>query len=744
MKRSKTIPFLTVVAVALTAISPRPANSAGKVFRAGACAIDITPEQLPVIVSGMFLERTADKVHDPLHARCLVLDDGATRVAVVIVDSLLMPRDLLDDAKQQAQAATGIPSERMMIAATHTHSAPSVVGALGSGVDEPYRRFLPGRIAKGIELAAGNLAPAKVGWTVVRDAEHTHCRRWILRPDRVGGDPFGGRTVRAMMHPGYQNPSYVGPAGPADPDLSILAVKSPDGRLIAMLANYSMHYFGSAAVSADYYGRFVEKFIRLIGAEKVEPPPVAIMSQGTSGDLHWMDYGRPRKSLSLDTYVQQVAQAAHEAYRSIQYQDWVPLAMGEKKLTLKRRVPDEERLAWARKIAEEMQGRKPKNHPEVYALEQIYLHEDPARELKLQALRIGELGITAMPCEVFGITGLKIKAQSPLEHTFNLELANGAEGYIPPPEQHKLGGYTTWPARSAGLEVQAEPRITDAVLDLLEEVSGRPRRELAEKHGPYARAILAAKPAAYWRMGEPFGPQAADAGGQGNHGRYEDGVAFYLPGPPGPGFCGEKTVNRAAHFAGGRMKAVCKGLGNRYSVEMWLWNGLPNDARPVTGYLFSRGVDGAEDAAGDHLGIGGTHHAAATGKLIFVNGKRSDQLLIGTTELPLRTWNHVVLVRDGENVAVYLNGDPGPEVAGRAAVGYASGVEQVFLGGRPIGGSLEQTATERADGLANFEGKIDEVSVYDRALTPAEVAAHYKAAGRPAPATAPPAARPAD
>ena len=39
-----------------------------------------------------------------------------------------------------------------------------------------------------------------------------------------------------------------------------------------------------------------------------------------------------------------------------------------------------------------------------------------------------------------------------------IELANGGDGYIPPPEQHLLGGYNTWPARSAGLEVGAEPR----------------------------------------------------------------------------------------------------------------------------------------------------------------------------------------------------------------------------------------------------------------------------------------------
>jgi hypothetical protein len=77
---------------------------------------------------------------------------------------------------------------------------------------------------------------------------------------------------------------------------------------------------------------------------------------------------------------------------------------------------------------------------------------------------------------VFAITGLKLKAQSPLMPMMNLELANGAEGYIPPPEQHYLGGYTTWPARTAGLEISAEPRIVEALLGLLEQVAGGAKR----------------------------------------------------------------------------------------------------------------------------------------------------------------------------------------------------------------------------------------------------------------------------
>ena len=77
-----------------------------------------------------------------------------------------------------------------------------------------YVALLPGRIAESIERANQNLEPARIGWSVIDDPEHTFCRRWIRRPDKMLEDPFGQRTVRANMHPGYQNPDVIGPAGP--------------------------------------------------------------------------------------------------------------------------------------------------------------------------------------------------------------------------------------------------------------------------------------------------------------------------------------------------------------------------------------------------------------------------------------------------------------------------------------------------------------------------------------------------
>lgn len=91
--------------------------------------------------------------------------------------------------------------------------------------------------------------------------------------------------------------------------------------------------------------------------------------------------------------------------------------------------------------------------------------------LVLQAFRIGDLAITAVPAEVFVEIGLEIKAKSPFKPTFTISLANGYNGYLPTPAQHKLGGYETWRARSSYLETGASPKITEALFELLRQLT---------------------------------------------------------------------------------------------------------------------------------------------------------------------------------------------------------------------------------------------------------------------------------
>jgi putative membrane-bound dehydrogenase-like protein len=457
-------------------------------FQAGAFAMDISPTEFPVLVNGGMSSRTADKVVDPLHARCLVLDDGTARIAIIVVDSCMVPREILDDAKELASKATGIPTARMLISSTHTHQAPSVHGALGTDVDRHYAARLPALIAKGIQLADKNLQPARIGWAVGKDPNNVFCRRWLMKAGTARTNPFSGKkNDRAQMNPGHSSTNKIRRLGPVDDDVTVLSVQTRDGRPLAVLGNYSTHYAGGPSISADYFAVFAERIGKLIGAgQRAGPQFVGIMSNGTSGDANCYDFTRKtRRTFDRFTVADEVAKAAYEAYRSIQYYDWVPLVMAEALLPLKVRMPNEEEAEVAAKFLETPDGKKLRSIEAVYARETVLLRKmPPTRELKLQAVRIGPLGITAIPNEVYGITGLTLKRDSPLKPTFNISLANGCEGYIPPPDHHKLGGYTTWRARTSCLEEQAEPRIRQKLVELLTNVAAARAKEKPVRSRP--------------------------------------------------------------------------------------------------------------------------------------------------------------------------------------------------------------------------------------------------------------------
>ncbi|MDB6069848.1 MAG: putative rane-bound dehydrogenase, partial [Verrucomicrobiales bacterium] len=535
-------------------------------------------------------------------------------------------------------------------------------------------------------------------------------------PDRMLEDPFGNRNVRANMHPGFQSPDVTGPSGPVDPQLSLLAVETPDGKPLALMANYSMHYQGSPMLSSDYFGRFTGHMARLL---KAGPAFTAIMSQGTSGDLWSGDYSSPATpAQDYDAFALEIAERTAAAYQKIEWHDSVPLAMEESILTFPNRVPDPARVAWAQARSAALGDKLPENQPDIYALESLILDEQPTSELKLQAIRIGELGLTGIPNEVFCLTGLKLKARSPFANTMNISLANGAEGYIPTPEQHVLGGYTTWPCRTSKLEAPSETRITAELTKLLEKVSGRPSKVPTAAPTGYSKAVLGLNPSAFWRLEEMESGGVADATGH-HPAASEPGVVFYLPGHD------EKPRteprSRAYHFAGGRLKTTLP-LGKNYSTAFWLWNGMPADARPISGYAWSRGRDGDPTAAGEHLGIGGTHDPDSQGRLILFNGNTAGQVLKGRTKLALKAWHHVVLVREGDHVRVHLDGHPVPDLEGELPLTLTENDTEIFLGGR-------------CDHFADWEGKIDEPAIFPTALDPTTISKLYQSAGQTPPVT---------
>lgn len=460
------------VTAALNATAGVRAAEPARVFRAGAATSNITPK-LGTSINGNMRDVRAEQVHDELHARCLVLDDGKNRLAFAVTDSCMLPREVTDAARRYVREETGLPEDHILISATHAHSCGTSAAVFQSDPDPEYPRFVARRIADGIRRAAGNLAPARIGWGSGSVPDEVFNRRWKMKPGTPMPNPFGG-TDQVKMNPGVGNPNLLEPAGPTDPQVSVLSVTSPEGRPIALLANYSLHYVGGTGpghISADYYGAFADRVQQLLAADRQDPPFVGIMSNGTSGNINNINFRGPTASYKpyekMRLVADKVAAEAVRVQKSIRYQEWVPLSVAQTELKLGVRKPDAAELSRAKGIL--ATAKRPlTTMDEIYAGETVQMSEYPAQvPVLLQAMKIGDLAVTAIPCEVFVEIGLELKQKSPIQPTFTVSLANGYNGYLPTPEHHALGGYETWRAKSSYLEVQASRKITDGLLELL-------------------------------------------------------------------------------------------------------------------------------------------------------------------------------------------------------------------------------------------------------------------------------------
>ena len=450
-----------------------------RTLKAGAYAADITPTRFPVSSNGSMRDRFAQSAHDPLQARALVLDNGVSQIAIVVADSCMIPRDIFDKAKEKASRATGIPATNMLMSATHTHSAVTVAGVFQSEPDTAYGKFLADRIAHAVLEAASRREAARVGWAVGNNGHQVFNRRWLMRPGFDYSDPFDSASDKVRMNPRSGSNRLLKPAGPTDPEVPVLAVEAVDGRPLALLANYALHYVGGVPanmLSADYFGEFGRRIQRLVRAQNLEPAFVGIMSNGTSGDVNNVNFFEsavhraPFEQIRI--VASDLAASAFQAYRRIEYEAWVPLLADETQIELGVRLPSKDDIRRAQEILETAGSGPYRERRQIYARETVLLAEYPATvRVKLQAIRIGGLGIVSSPCETFVETGLAIKKQSPLQPTFVIELANGYNGYLPTSRQHQLGGYETWRARSSYLTIDSEAKVRATLLRLLARVA---------------------------------------------------------------------------------------------------------------------------------------------------------------------------------------------------------------------------------------------------------------------------------
>jgi hypothetical protein len=447
---------------------------------AGAAKTDITPP-LGTFINGDFVSHYAQWIHDPLYSKALVLQENNTTIAIVVVDICVLPVEFVEEVKLLITKQTGIRPENVLLSSTHTHAAGSVASVYLCASDLLYTKKLPALIVQSVTEAKQNMRSAKIGFGSIDVPEHVRCRRYFMEEAYKPLNPVTGDFDKVKTNPFGKEELIIKAESETDPEVSFFAVQDIDGKWISLVANYSLHYVGdwdNGTISADYFGVFSEAIKQKL---KAGNEFVGIMSNGTSGNINIWDFNKdghyPSGKFEKGELIgRDIAEKVFQSLDQIQWEENPSLEIQYEELPVGVRKPTIEELERARKIIADSSYENLQVNDEglrsIYAREQVLLNELPD-ELKfpIQALRIGRGIIGALGAEIFAQTGLWLKANAPTPKYFTIGLANGNCGYLPPAHEFLQGGYETWRSRTSKLEKDAEEKVRNKQLQLINNLS---------------------------------------------------------------------------------------------------------------------------------------------------------------------------------------------------------------------------------------------------------------------------------
>jgi len=451
-------------------------------LKVGTACINVSPTVFPIqLRSGK-----SSFVHDPLHVRAVAFENGKGRAVICLIDAIGIGREMSDIAKSKAAKRTGWKTEEMLICATHTHSAPK--GGAGMPGREAYEKLKHDKLEEAIVLAIERLQLAKIGFSSEEEPSEVRNRRWFLQPGTMPPNPLGQQDkVKTNANRNH----LVKAAGPIDPEICVIDVRNSRNKPLALIANYALHYVGGVPkriddqgreigmASADYFGEFSRIMPYRIGGSNPSADFVAMMTNGASGDINNLVFTGSRAPRSpfeqIRIVASKTADAAWRAVKKIEAYETKPIiATRQREVNLPYREPNEREI----KLAEDLLQRTRKERDAINTrttsvatrvIEYANPEHPRTEPVLIQAFRIGEQAIVSMPFEVLVEIGLELKKKSPFERTLLISLANGGYGYLPPPNQHKLGGYETWLGTSR-FQPQSSEILTKNLLEMLEEL----------------------------------------------------------------------------------------------------------------------------------------------------------------------------------------------------------------------------------------------------------------------------------
>ena len=371
----------------------------------------------------------------------------------------------------------GVPATNIIMVATHAHAGPQLnplfwnaVGGLPKQKSEQYVKNLPEMIAESVELAEKRLQPVQVFVGTAQQNTINFNRRFLMKDGRF------------TMNPGRLNPDIIRPAGPVDPEVSVIEFRSLESKPVAILVNFALHV---AVVNGNHFSADFPATISELLANSYGEDMVTIFTNGTSGNINHIDVSRHDRLSEHEESTRIGTILAADVLRILPHLRPIEINSLDVR-TAKVELPVEEvqpdKVKWAHQIIGQYgQAISPAFNDLVKAwkiidlapLKQHSRHEitttvpltddGSALESEVQVAALGqELALVGFPGDAFVELGLVIKLNSPFPFTVVSEQSgNGTLSYVPNRKAFPEGGYEVLSARFAagGGEILTETVI---------------------------------------------------------------------------------------------------------------------------------------------------------------------------------------------------------------------------------------------------------------------------------------------
>ncbi len=402
----------------------------GGSLSAGTAKISITPS-VPIPMSG-YRSRTEpfEGIHDSIYARAIVFSDGENKAAIISAEIIGFSNSFCEETASLIEQEVGIPQENILLTVIHNHSGPVTrvyTDDVSSEVNA-YADELKQKMVKLVMKANGDLQPVSLG------AGKGECRMNINRRAEDGkGNIQLGRN----------------PYGPCDHEVGVVRIDDAEGNIMSLLLNWPCHAVvmgpRNHLISGDWPGatsRYIE--------DSLENSVVAPILIGASGDINPI-YGPHIDFVDVNSYAYALDAIGYdlgkEAIRVSQ--DIHTLSTGtikaiQKNIYLPGKADEANRL----------------HHQEYNPGNEV--------EVRLSAIKIGNVIFAGVNGEVFNQIGVKLKNLSPYSNTFFLTHCNGSCGYLVSDEAISKGGYEV---SSTSARSGAESGIIEGFLQMINELS---------------------------------------------------------------------------------------------------------------------------------------------------------------------------------------------------------------------------------------------------------------------------------